>query len=144
MNRRKAIAGGLAAALALVLYWIFSKDPDREAIERFAACFTGEMTREKTELALTYTDPTAVTLEVSAFGEERAYGPDEAEAFRTRARAGAASLHGSRRAIQQRIEIHRPAATLWMRLLGDDGMAEVTFTFRKVGARWRVERARVH
>lgn len=145
MDRRHLIAGVGAALAALGAFFLTRVDPDQAAIEAFASCFTGELTPEKVERALAYVDTTAASLEVAAYGEEHAYGPSDAQEVRERAHTAARSLRGTpRRALQKRIEVHPPRASLWMRLVSDDGMTEASFTFRKVGARWLVDSARFH
>ncbi len=130
--------GGWVAYDALVV-------TDQERVASFAEDVTGTMGPEAVTRGLAWVDLDRQVLEVSGYGDARAYVPGQDAELESRARTVLRRFDGQKlRVLRQSVEITGDDARIALQLLADDGMANVDFGLRKHGEDWLLARVHVH
>ncbi len=97
---------------------------DRERMDEFIESVTGRVSESRIDNALSYADPSKVTMELVHDGHRRRYDGRNAAALKPDARKALASLEGSSlRLIQQSISLDGERARIALRVRTDAGLA---------------------
>lgn len=118
---------------------------DRERMNEFVESVTGEVSESRIDNALSYADPSKVTMELVHDGHRRRYDGRNAEALKPDARKALASLEGSSlRLIQESISLDGERARIALRLRTDAGLANAVFDLRRKNDQWFLRRVTVN
>lgn len=118
---------------------------DRERMNEFVESVTGEVSELRIDNALSYADPSKVTMELVHDGHRRRYDGRNAEALKPDARKALASLEGSSlRLIQESISLDGERARIALRLRTDAGLANAVFDLRRKNDQWFLRRVTVN
>jgi hypothetical protein len=118
---------------------------DRERMDDFIEAVTGRVSESRIDNALSYADPSKVTMELVHDGRRRRYNDRNASALKTDARKALASLEGSKlHLIQESISLKGERARIALRLRTDAGLANTVFDFRRENDVWFLRRVIVN
>ena len=118
---------------------------DRERMDEFIESVTGHVSESRIDNALSYADPSKVTMELVHDGHRRRYSDRNAEALKPDARKALASLEGSSlRLIQESISLDGKRARIALRLRTDAGLANTVFDLRRENDEWILRRVIVN
>ena len=118
---------------------------DRERMDDFVEAVTGRVSESRIDNALSYADPSKVTMELVHDGRRRRYSDRNASALKTDARKALASLEGSKlHLIQESISLQGERARIALRLRTDAGLANTVFDFRREDDVWFLRRVIVN
>ena len=118
---------------------------DRERMDEFIESVTGKVSESRIDNALSYADPSKVTMELVHDGHRRRYNDRNAEALKPDARRALASLEGSSlRLIQESISLDGERARIALRLRTDAGLANAVFDLRRKNDQWFLRRVIVN
>ncbi len=118
---------------------------DRERMNEFVESVTSEVSESRIDNALSYADPSKVTMELVHDGHRRRYDGRNAEALKPDARKALASLEGSSlRLIQESISLDGERARIALRLRTDAGLANAVFDLRRKNDQWFLRRVTVN
>jgi hypothetical protein len=118
---------------------------DRERMDEFIEAVTGRVSEARIDNALSYADPSKVTMELVHEGRRRRYGDRNATALKPDARKALASLEGSRlHLIQESVSLDGERARIALRLRTDAGLANTVFDLRRENDRWFLRRVIVN
>jgi hypothetical protein len=118
---------------------------DRERMDDFVEAVTGRVSESRIDNALSYANPSKVTMELVHDGRRRRYSDRNASALKTDARKALASLEGSKlHLIQESISLEGERARIALRLRTDAGLANTVFDFRREDDVWFLRRVIVN
>ena len=118
---------------------------DRERMDEFIEQVTGRVSESRIDNALSYADPSKVTMELVHDGRRRRYSDRNASALKTDARKALASLEGSKlHLIQESISLDGGRARIALRLRTDAGLANTVFDLRRENDEWFLRRVIVN
>jgi hypothetical protein len=118
---------------------------DRERMDEFIESVTGRVSESRIDNALSYADPSKVTMELVHDGHRRKYSDRNAQALKPDARKALASLEGSSlRLIQESISLDGERARIALRLRTDAGLANTVFDLRRENDEWILRRVIVN
>ncbi len=118
---------------------------DRERMDEFIEQVTGRVSESRIDNALSYADPSKVTMELVHDGRRRRYSDRNASALKTDARKALASLEGSKlHLIQESISLEGERARIALRLRTDVGLANTVFDLRRENDVWILRRVIVN
>jgi hypothetical protein len=118
---------------------------DRERMDDFVEAVTGRVSESRIDNALSYANPSKVTMELVHDGRRRRYSDRNASALKTDARKALASLEGSKlHSIQESISLEGERARIALRLRTDAGLANTVFDFRREDDVWFLRRVIVN
>ena len=118
---------------------------DRERMDEFIDSVTGRVSGTRIDNALSYADPSKVTMELVHEGRRRRYSNRNAAALKPDARKALASLEGSRLdLIQQSVSLEGERARIALRLRTDMGLANTVFDLRRENDTWILRRVIVN
>jgi hypothetical protein len=118
---------------------------DRELMDEFIESVTGRVSESRIDNALSYADPSKVTMELVHDGHRRRYDGRNAAALKPDARKALASLEGSSlRLIQQSISLNGERARIALRVRTDAGLANTIFDLRRENDEWFLRRVIVN
>lgn len=118
---------------------------DRERMDEFIESVTGRVSESRIDNALSYADPSKVTMELVHDGHRRRYDDRNAEALKPDARKALASLEGSSlRLIQESISLDGERARIALRIRTDAGLANAVFDLRRKNDQWFLRRVIVN
>lgn len=118
---------------------------DRERMDEFIDSVTGRVSESRIDNALSYADPSKVTMELVHEGRRRRYSDRNAAKLRPDAREALASLEGSRLdLIQESISLDGERARIALRLRTDVGLANTVFDLRRENDEWFLRRVIVN
>lgn len=118
---------------------------DRERMEEFVESVTGRVSDARIDSALSYADPSKVTMELVHNGRRHRYDDGNARALRPDAREALATLSGSRLyLIQENISLDGERARIALRLRTNAGLANTVFDLRRENDRWLLRRVTVN
>jgi hypothetical protein len=118
---------------------------DRERMDEFIESVTGRVSESRIDNALSYADPSKVTMELVHDGHRRRYDGRNAEALKPDARKALASLEGSSlRLIQESISLDGERARIALRIRTDAGLANAVFDLRRKNDQWFLRRVIVN
>ena len=132
-----ALAGVLVAVDAIVV-------TDQERLEGFVDGVTGDVSGDRIDNALSWTNLDAEPVEVVVGDQPRLYAEGEEVDLAEDAREVLAPLEGeSVRLLQDAIEIQGTSARVALRVSTSEGVCDVQYLMRKHGEDWLVTRVRV-
>jgi hypothetical protein len=118
---------------------------DRERMDEFIESVTGRVSESRIDNALSYADPSKVTMELVHDGHRRRYDGRNAAALKPDARKALASLEGSSlRLIQESISLNGERARIALRVRTDAGLANTIFDLRRENDEWFLRRVIVN
>ncbi len=118
---------------------------DRERMDEFIESVTGRVSETRIDNALSYADPSKVTMELVHEGHRRRYSDRNAAELKPDARKALASLEGSRlHLIQESISLDGERARIALRLRTDTGLANTVFDLRRENDVWFLRRVIVN
>jgi len=118
---------------------------DRERMDEFIDSVTGRVSSSRIDNALSYADPSKVTMELVHDGHRRKYSDRNAESLKPDARKALASLEGSRlHLIQESVSLDGTRARIALRLRTDVGLANTVFDLRRENDEWFLRRVIVN
>jgi catechol-2,3-dioxygenase len=118
---------------------------DRERMDEFIEQVTGRVSASRIDNALSYADPSKVTMELVHDGRRRRYTDRNASALKTDARKALASLEGSKlHLIQESISLEGERARIALRLRTAAGLANTVFDLRRENDVWILRRVIVN
>jgi hypothetical protein len=118
---------------------------DRERMDEFIDSVTGQVSESRIDNALSYADPSKVTVELVHDGHRRRYSNRNAAALKPDARKALASLEGSRlHLIQESISLDGERARIALRLRTDAGLANTVFDLQRDKDQWILRRVIVN
>ncbi len=118
---------------------------DRERMDEFIDSVTGRVSGARIDNALSYADPSKVTMELVHEGRRRRYSHRNAAALKPDARKALASLEGSRlHLIQESVSLEGERARIALRLRTDAGLANTVFDLRRENDKWILRRVIVN
>jgi len=118
---------------------------DREQMDEFIESVTGRVSESRIDNALSYADPSKVTMELVHEGRRRRYSDRNAAALKSDARKALASLEGSKlHLIQESISVDGERARIALRLRTDAGLANTVFDLRRENDEWFLRRVIVN
>jgi hypothetical protein len=118
---------------------------DRELMDEFIESVTGRVSESRIDNALSYADPSKVTMELVHDGHRRRYDGRNAAALKPDARKALASLEGSSlRLIQESISLNGERARIALRVRTDAGLANTIFDLRRENDEWFLRRVIVN
>lgn len=118
---------------------------DRERMDEFIEQVTGRVSESRIDNALSYADPSKVTMELVHDGRRRRYSDRNASALKTDARKALASLEGSKlHLIQESISLEGERARIALRLRTAAGLANTVFDLRRENDVWILRRVIVN
>jgi hypothetical protein len=118
---------------------------DRERMEEFIDSVTGKVSESRIDSALSYADPSKVTMELVHDGHRRRYSDRNAADLKPDARKALASLEGSKLdLIQESISLEGERARIALRLRTDAGLANTVFDLRREKDVWFLRRVIVN
>ena len=118
---------------------------DRERMDEFIEQVTGRVSASRIDNALSYADPSKVTMELVHDGRRRRYSDRNASALKTDARKALASLEGSKlHLIQESISLEGERARIALRLRTAAGLANTVFDLRRENDVWILRRVIVN
>lgn len=117
---------------------------DEEELEAIAEDFSGTITNERVERALTHFDPDVHPIEVNARGIARVYGAGSASDLRRDAMRGLSALMGDTpRKLRGGVSVEENRGQIRMHLVTAQGTANVEMRLEREGERWLVSRFQV-
>ena len=138
MQRRSVayVLGAIVAVAAVVIVVDLAIVTDEERLEPFLDAVTGNVTPERVDAALAFTNPSRQPVEVHAMGATQLY--EDAATLRERAHEGLRPLQGeSLRILGESMEVADDRATISVRFISSRaGMATATFDLRKRDDAW--------
>jgi len=118
---------------------------DRERMDEFIDSVTGKVSESRIDSALSYADPSKVTMELVHDGHRRRYSDRNAADLKPDARKALASLEGSKLdLIQESISLEGERARIALRLRTDAGLANTVFDLRREKDVWFLRRVIVN
>ena len=118
---------------------------DRERMEEFIDSVTGKVSESRIDSALSYADPSKVTMELVHDGHRRRYSDRNAADLKPDARKALASLEGSKLdLIQESISLEGERARIALRLRTDAGLSNTVFDLRREKDVWFLRRVIVN
>ena len=118
---------------------------DRERMDEFIESVTGRVSGSRIDNALSYADPSKVTMELVHEGHRRRYSDRNAAALKPDARKALASLEGTKLSlIQESISLEGERARIALRLRTDAGLANTVFDLRRENDVWFLRRVIVN
>jgi hypothetical protein len=118
---------------------------DRERMDEFIEQVTDRVSASRIDNALSYADPSKVTMELVHDGRRRRYTDRNASALKTDARKALASLEGSKlHLIQESISLEGERARIALRLRTAAGLANTVFDLRRENDVWILRRVIVN
>ncbi len=118
---------------------------DRERMEEFVEAVTGRVSEARIDNALSYVDPSKITMELVHNGRRHRYDEENAEDLRPDARRALATLAGSKlHLIQENISLDGERARIALRLRTNEGLANTVFDLRREDDRWLLRRVTVN
>jgi hypothetical protein len=118
---------------------------DRERMDEFVESVTGRVSESRIDNALSYANPSKVTMELVHDGHRRRYSDRNASKLKPDARKALASLEGSRlHLIQESISLEGERARIALRLRTDAGLANTVFDLRRENNEWILRRVIVN
>ncbi len=118
---------------------------DRERMEEFVESVTGRVSDTRIDNALSYADPSKVSMELVHNGRRHRYDDENAGTLKPDARKALATLSGSRlRLIQESISLDGERARVALRLRTNAGLANTVFDLWREGDRWLLRRVTVN
>jgi hypothetical protein len=118
---------------------------DRERMDEFIESVTGRVSGSRIDNALSYADPSKVTMELVHEGRRRRYSDRNAAALKPDARRALASLEGTKLSlIQESISLEGERARIALRLRTDAGLANTVFDLRRENDVWFLRRVIVN
>jgi hypothetical protein len=118
---------------------------DRERMDEFIESVTGSVSASRIDNALSYADPSKVTMELVHDGHRRRYSARNAAELKPDARKALASLEGSKlHLIQESISLDGARARIALRLRTDAGLANAVFDLRRENDEWFLRRVTVN
>jgi len=118
---------------------------DRERMDEFIDSVTGRVSDSRIDNALSYADPSKVTMELVHEGRRRRYSDRNAADLKPDARKALASIEGSKLdLIQESISLDGKRARIALRLRTDFGLANTVFDLRRENDEWFLRRVIVN
>ena len=118
---------------------------DRERMDEFIESVTGKVSGSRIDHALSYADPSKVTMELVHEGRRHRYSDRNAAALKPDARKALASLEGTKLSlIQESISLEGERARIALRLRTDAGLANTVFDLRRENDVWFLRRVIVN
>jgi len=118
---------------------------DRERMDQFIESVTGQVSGSRIDNALSYADPSKVTMELVHDGQRARYSNRNAAKLKSDARKALASLEGSRLdLIQESVSLDGERARIALRLRTDAGLANTVFDLRRENDVWFLRRVIVN
>ena len=118
---------------------------DRERMEEFVEAVTGRVSDARIDNALSYADPSKVTMELVHNGRRHRYSDQNAGDLKSDARKALATLAGSKlHLIQENISLDGERARIALRLRTNEGLANTVFDLRREDDRWLLRRVTVN
>jgi len=118
---------------------------DRERMDEFIDSVTGRVSDSRIDNALSYADPSKVTMELVHEGRRRRYSDRNAADLKPDARKALASIEGSKLdLIQESISLEGKRARIALRLRTDVGLANTVFDLRRENDEWFLRRVIVN
>ena len=118
---------------------------DRERMDEFIDSVTGRVSDSRIDNALSYADPSKVTMELVHEGRRRRYSDRNAADLKRDARKALASIEGSKLdLIQESISLDGKRARIALRLRTDAGLANTVFDLRREDDEWFLRRVIVN
>jgi len=118
---------------------------DRERMDEFIDSVTGRVSDSRIDNALSYADPSKVTMELVHEGRRRRYSDRNAADLKPDARKALASIEGSKLdLIQESISLDGKSARIALRLRTDVGLANTVFDLRRENDEWFLRRVIVN
>jgi hypothetical protein len=118
---------------------------DRERMDEFIDSVTGRVSDSRIDNALSYADPSKVTMELVHEGRRRRYSDRNAADLKPDARKALASIEGSKLdLIQESISLDGERARIALRLRTDVGLANTVFDLRRENDEWFLRRVIVN
>lgn len=118
---------------------------DRERMDEFIESVTGRVSESRIDNALSYANPSKVTMELVHDGHRRRYNDRNAANLKPDARKALASLEGSRlHLVQESISLDGERARIALRLRTDAGLANTVFDLRREEDEWFLRRVIVN
>ncbi len=118
---------------------------DRERMDQFIESVTGQVSGSRIDNALSYADPSKVTMELVHDGHRARYSNRNAAKLKSDARKALASLEGSRlHLIQESVSLDGERARIALRLRTDAGLANTVFDLRRENDVWFLRRVIVN
>ncbi len=118
---------------------------DRERMEEFVKAVTGRVSDARIDNALSYADPSKVTMELVHNGRRHRYSDQNAGDLKPDARKALATLAGSKlHLIQENISLDGERARIALRLRTNEGLANTVFDLRREDDRWLLRRVTVN
>ena len=118
---------------------------DRERMDEFIESVTGRVSESRIDNALSYADPSKVTMELVHEGRRRRYSDRDAAALRSDARKALGSLEGSKLSlIQESISLDGERARIALRVRTDAGLANTVFDLLRENDEWFLRRVIVN
>lgn len=118
---------------------------DRERMEEFVEAVTGRVSDARIDNALSYADPSKVTMELVHNGRRHRYSDQNAGDLKRDARKALATLAGSKlHLIQENISLDGERARIALRLRTNEGLANTVFDLRREDDRWLLRRVTVN
>ena len=118
---------------------------DRERMDEFIESVTGRVSESRIDNALSYADPSKVTMELVHEGRRRRYSDRDAAALKSDARKALGSLEGSKLSlIQESISLDGERARIALRVRTDAGLANTVFDLLRENDEWFLRRVIVN
>jgi hypothetical protein len=118
---------------------------DRERLEEFVESVTGRVSDTRIDGALSYADPSRLTMELVHNGRRHRYDRENAADLKPDARKALATLAGSKlHLIQENISLDGERARIALRLRTNEGLANTVFDLRREDDRWLLHRVTVN
>ena len=118
---------------------------DRERMDEFIESVTGRVSESRIDNALSYADPSKVTMELVHEGRRRRYSDRDAAALKSDARKALGSLEGSKLSlIQESVSLDGERARIALRVRTDAGLANTVFDLLRENDEWFLRRVIVN
>jgi hypothetical protein len=118
---------------------------DRERMDEFIESVTGGVSDSRIDNALSYADPSKVTMELVHEGRRHRYSDHNAASLRPDARKALASLEGTKLSlIQESVSLDGKRARIALRLRTDAGLANTVFDLQRENNVWFLRRVIVN
>ena len=144
LKRIAIVVGALGALVGVYMALDAMFVSEEEELEAIAEDFSGTITNERIERALTHFDPDVQPLEVNARGVARVYGAGSAGDLRRDAIRGLSGLMGdSPRKLRGGVTVEDDRGEIRMYLVTSEGTANVEMRLQRRDERWLVSRFQV-
>lgn len=118
---------------------------DRERLDQFVDSVTGRVSNARIDSALSYADPSKITMELVHNGRRHRYDDENADDLMPDARKALATLEGSKlHLIQESILLDGESARIALRLRTNEGLANTVFDLRRENDQWLLRRVIVN